>query len=59
MASEVGRDQEVSAELSSTGPIVAERPMYFNYYDEWDGGHVAMGVAQPSTTYYFAEGYTG
>ncbi|MGQ9536428.1 MAG: DUF5719 family protein, partial [Actinomycetota bacterium] len=39
-------------------PIVAERPMYFNYAGVWDGGHDAMGAAQPSREWYFAEGCT-
>ena len=37
-------------------PIVAERPMYFNYKGAWTGGHDIVGVDLPSTAYYFAEG---
>lgn len=52
--------KEVSAELSSTVPVVAERPMYFGYGPWiWTGGHVGMGLQAPRTTTYFAEGYTG
>lgn len=52
--------KEVSTELSSTVPIVAERPMYFGYGPSiWTGGHVGMGLQSARTTTYFAEGYTG
>ena len=36
--------------------VVAERAMYF---DGFRGGHDALGVTTPSTTWYFAEGSTG
>jgi SpoIID/LytB domain protein len=51
---------DVSLVVEETGGkgIVVERAMYFDYYGR-KGGHVAMGVPQPSTTWYFAEGYTG
>lgn len=39
--------------------IVCERAIYFSYRDKWSGGHDALGVNQPSATWYFAEGYTG
>jgi hypothetical protein len=51
-------DAEVSAQVSSDQPIVAERAMYFNYGGR-DGGHSSIGVEAPSTTWYLAEGYTG
>lgn len=52
--------KEISTELSSTVPIVAERPMYFGYGPSiWTGGHVGMGLQSARTTTYFAEGYTG
>jgi len=38
--------------------IVVERAMYFDYSGR-RGGHAAMGVPQTSTTWFFAEGYTG
>lgn len=47
--------------LSGAG-VIAERAMYFNYrngFDERGGGHNAHGVTAPSSTWYFAEGYTG
>lgn len=36
--------------------VVAERAMYF---DNLRAGHDALGVTRPSTTWYFAEGFTG
>ncbi|MBC7228922.1 MAG: SpoIID/LytB domain-containing protein [Actinobacteria bacterium] len=52
--------EEVSAVVEETQGrgIVVERAMYFDYFGR-RGGHAAMGVTQPSTTWYFAEGYTG
>jgi hypothetical protein len=38
--------------------IVVERAMYFDYHGR-RGGHAACGVPQPSSDWYFAEGYTG
>ncbi len=49
--------------LNPAAPIVAERAMYFGPTNTgshfWKGGHDAVGVSTPSTTWYFAEGYTG
>jgi hypothetical protein len=59
VADEIGRGHGVSADVTSDTPVVVERPMYFNYYGAWDGGHVAVGVAAPSRDWYFAEGFTG
>ncbi len=55
----VGAGRNVSAKVLSDQAIVAERPMYFNYLNRWSGGHDVMGSEHPSTTFYFAEGYTG
>jgi hypothetical protein len=55
----VGADREVSMTVTSQQDIVAERPMYFGYGPGWTGGHDVMGAREPSTTSYFAEGYTG
>ncbi|MBN2167661.1 MAG: VCBS repeat-containing protein [Actinobacteria bacterium] len=41
------------------GPVIAERAMYFIYNDAYPGGHDSTGVKNASTTWYFAEGYTG
>jgi hypothetical protein len=59
----VGPDQELGAEVSSSVPIVAERPIYFSRQiaaaGHVDGGHVALGATAPSEQWWFAEGYTG
>ncbi len=54
----VQADCDVSLEVSSTQPVVAERPEYFLYRGAWEGGHVSLGCAEPSTLRYFAEGTT-
>ena|GEM_PF-534726 len=56
---EVGPDRDLSLMVSSTLPVVVERPMYFLYKGSWDGGHVSGGTTSPSETWFFAEGYTG
>jgi hypothetical protein len=48
----------VSAKVTSTLPVAAERSMYFNYKGSWSGGHDVQGVAAPSNTWNFAEGCT-
>jgi hypothetical protein len=55
----VGPGREVSMVVTSDRDIVAERPMYFRYGTGWEGGHDVMGAREPSTSFYFAEGYTG
>ncbi len=55
---EVGANQDVSCVVNSLEPIVAERPMYFNYHNKWTGGHDVVGAPGPDTTFYFAEGTT-
>ncbi|MBU4386395.1 MAG: hypothetical protein KKH73_05300, partial [Actinobacteria bacterium] len=57
-------DTEVAITVRSTNGVgvIAERSMYFIYsngYCSYDGGHNTVGVTAPSTTWYFAEGYTG
>lgn len=54
----VGPGQEVSIHVTSDQPVVAERPMYFNYGGSWGGGHIAIGANAPNANWYFAEGYT-
>lgn len=44
--------------VRSSQPIVAERAMYFDYFGR-DGGHCAMGLNNPDTEFFVAEGYTG
>jgi P pilus assembly chaperone PapD len=55
---EIGADKEDSLQLTSTGSFIAERPMYFDYHDAWDGGHDVLGANNPATTWLFAEGTT-
>ena len=40
---DVGSNKEVSIKIDSTQSIVAERPMYFNYQNKWEGGHNTIG----------------
>jgi len=54
-----GRDVSIKVEAPSGKPVVAERPIYFNYKGAWTGGHNVMGAQEPGETWYFAEGYTG
>ena len=52
------RGRDVSTVVDSTLPVVAERPMYFNYRGRWDGGHDTLGARSLSTEWDFAEGTT-
>jgi Peptidase family M23 len=54
----VGPEQDVSIKVEAGAPIVAERPMYFDYKGAWRGGHTATGAAQLATEWNFAEGTT-
>jgi hypothetical protein len=58
----LGRDYQASCVLESDQPIVAERPMYFDYSGtgghHWQGGHCVMGATSPDSRFYFAEGTT-
>ena len=56
---ELGPDKDVSVKLTSSADFIAERPMYFDYQEVWDGGHDVLGATTPATTWFFAEGYTG
>jgi len=53
-----GANQDVSMKVESNQDIVAERPMYFNYHGAWPGGTDQVGVSEPGTTWYLAEGAT-
>jgi hypothetical protein len=55
---DVGPEKDVSIVLNSTLPVLAERPMYFDYHGTSPGGHVAMGAALPKNSWFFAEGKT-
>lgn len=58
----VGPDQDVSIKLESNLPVVAERPIYFEYRGtgsyQWEGGHCVMGATSLEQVFYFAEGTT-
>ena len=54
----IGPDLDVSLHLTSSLPIVAERPMYYNYHGVWAGGDDVMGALSASKEWYFAEGTT-
>ncbi len=49
---------DVSTQVSSNIPVVAERAMYFDYGGK-DGGHDSIGASSTSNRWFFAEGYTG
>jgi hypothetical protein len=53
-----GEDVSVIVEETGGKGIVVERAMYFDYSGR-RGGHAALGVPEASTTWFFAEGYTG
>ena len=48
-----------SVKVTSDAPIMVERPMYFDYLNQWTGGHdaVAVSSSQLASTLHFAEGY--
>ncbi len=54
----VGENKDVSALVESTRPVLAERPMYFNYHGAWPGGHTQSGAVTPATSWFLAEGTT-
>ena len=58
----LGADYQASLKVESDQPVVAERPMYFDYMGRgahgWRGGHCVMGATSLSGEYYFAEGTT-
>ena len=59
---QIGDGKNVSLYLESDQPVVAERPMYFNYLglaaNNWTGGHDVVGTNSPAKDWYFAEGTT-
>lgn len=54
----LGPEVDAAVKIESDKGIIAERPMYFNYKDKWNGGHDTIGATSPATTWYFAEGTT-
>jgi photosystem II stability/assembly factor-like uncharacterized protein len=55
---EAGSGQEVSVKVTSNQPIVAERPMYFDYFGE-TGGSDVVGAPALLTDMNLAEGHVG
>jgi hypothetical protein len=57
-----GGSYQTSLKLESDQPVVAERPMYFDYTGtnnwHWTGGHCVMGAPDLAKSYFFAEGTT-
>jgi hypothetical protein len=54
----IGPDRDVSTVVDSDSPLLAERPMYFDYRSAWPGGHVVAGARTPKNAWFFAEGTT-
>ncbi|MBC7230531.1 MAG: CapA family protein [Actinobacteria bacterium] len=54
----VGPEVDVSCQVDSSHPLVAERAMYFSYQGRLRGGHICAGSTEPSTTALLAEGTT-
>ncbi|PKQ28787.1 MAG: hypothetical protein CVT63_01030 [Candidatus Anoxymicrobium japonicum] len=54
----LGAGQDASVEVKADTPIIAERPMYFNYKNAWRGGHTSTGAAGLAREWHFAEGTT-
>jgi len=61
---DVGAETDLSMQVTSDKPIVAERPMYFEYQpaslpgELWGGGHNVMGARSAAKNWEFAEGTT-
>ncbi len=56
----VGAGKDVAMQVICTDPakpVIAERPMYFDYLG-LTGGHDVLGAAAPAADWYFAEGTT-
>ncbi|MHB8894654.1 MAG: DUF5719 family protein [Candidatus Geothermincolia bacterium] len=53
---DIGPGKDMAMSVSSTVPLVTERPMYFNYGSGWTDGHCVVGATEASSEFYFAEG---
>ena len=51
--------ESFGVEVRASGPVVAERAMYFSGRRFWEDGHASLGIASPAETWAFAEGVTG
>jgi|SRR5665647_539671 len=54
----LGPNVDASCVVKSDQPILAERPMYFDFKGIWTGGHNVIGCAGPMRAFNFAEGTT-
>ncbi len=59
----LGTGYQTSLKLESSQPVVAERPIYFDYLGasgdkHWSGGHCVVGASSLVKNYLFAEGNT-
>ena len=54
----LGPGQDASIRVAAAEPVIAERPMYFDYKGAWRGGDTATGSADLSGSWDFAEGTT-
>lgn len=54
----VGPEKDVAVVIDATIPVLAERPMYFDYHGFAPGGHVSMGAPFPMNAWFLAEGTT-
>lgn len=61
---DVGAETDLSIQVESSRPVVAERPMYFQYLPggtqggPWGGGHNTVGARYTAYEWEFAEGTT-
>lgn len=51
-----GSDFSAHVKSMNGVPIIAERPMYFNYKGSWSGGHTNIGARELSAKSFLAEG---
>lgn len=65
VGADLGKPTDVSVSVTSEKPLVAERPMYFEYAPStggatqpWGGGHNSIGTSYGAYKWEFAEGTT-
>jgi pimeloyl-ACP methyl ester carboxylesterase len=59
LSARLGYSGDVGLKVQCELDIFVERPMYFDYFGKWKGGHVGRGADSLADKWYFAEGYTG